>query len=165
VGRPAKPLKLHTIDGKSRLTKSEAQKRQAGEIVLGGKALKPSASLRANKTALTEFRRIVKVYNDSQVDFLTDADVKLLERRCFAHADYVKVRTWREQLMRKRSLSFEDKLQHAKSIDLMLARYNDQLQKMDRELLLTPLSRISGINRAAKKDKEDPGMQGMFGDG
>jgi len=166
AGRPATPVKLQLLEGNpNRRSKKQIADRQASEIVLGNKTLRPSAALKANKPALAEFKRIVKVYNDSDAEFLTDADVKLLERRCFTHADYVSVRAWREKVMRKRSMDFEEKLSATRSIDLALSRLNDQLQKMDRELLLTPLSRISGINRSKSKGKEDPDMADMFGDG
>lgn len=165
MARPATPVQLQVLEGNpNRRTKKQLADRQAGEIVLGSVDLKESARLRANKTALAEWRRIVKLYRDSSATFLTNADVKLLERRCLTHADYEQVRNMRDKLMRKRS-NFEEKIRATNRVDTMLNRLNESLQRMDRELLLTPLSRISGLTRSSNKDKEDPAMQSMFGDG
>lgn len=183
---PTKPVELHLVEGnQSHKTDEELSRRQGNELPLGNPKIRATKRLRANPVAIKEFRRIVRMYRQSEVGFMTDADVKLLERRCLTHADYEQVRNMRDELQTRaavktakarkatktkpavpatKAMSFEAVLQATNKIDTMLNRLSESLQRMDRELLLTPMARISGVHRDAKKAKDDPLARSMFGD-
>ncbi|KHO62680.1 terminase [Thermoanaerobacter sp. YS13] len=87
MGRKAKPIALHLLEGKKHLTKAEIEQRLAGEqqFAIGTDKIKPPKWL--DKVAQKEFKRIVKEME--QTGILTNIDVDMLALYCDAYSQYI----------------------------------------------------------------------------
>jgi P27 family predicted phage terminase small subunit len=89
MGRNAKPIQLHLLEGnKNRLTKEEIEQRLEAEKKLQPKKdkIKPPAWL--DPIAKKEFKRIAGEL--MELDLLTNIDVNALAAYCDAYSDYIK---------------------------------------------------------------------------
>lgn len=88
MGRAAKPIQLHLLEGnKNRLTKAEIDKRKKAEEQLNFKAdkIKPPTWLR--KEARKYFNRLVKEFEG--LNLLKNVDVDMIALYCDALLDYI----------------------------------------------------------------------------
>lgn len=87
MGRKAKPVKLHVVNGnKAKLSKAELEARAAKEarLKVGTDAVRPPGWL--SKEGKKEFRRLAKELK--AVDLISNLDVDMLAAYCDAYAKY-----------------------------------------------------------------------------
>lgn len=87
MGRKAKPIALHLLEGRKHLTKAEIEQRLAGEqqFAIGNDKIKPPKWL--DDIAKKEFKRIVREME--QTGILTNIDVDMLALYCDAYSQYI----------------------------------------------------------------------------
>lgn len=165
-GRGKTPLPSDLLTGN--ISEAERKQRQEAEINFGPYEWKMPRGLHGKKEAQKKWKKIVKLYKESDLAVVGKADEETLERYCLAYEDYYLLRNARDTITAKHADDPEDMvmaLQKTK-IDVHLHRVMDQLNKLDMVLLLTPLAKIHtrDVPRRHVK-KEDPKVEkaGKFG--
>lgn len=192
MGRPAKPIELHLVDGKKHLTKAEIADRleAESEIRFGDQVLTPPEYVKSDKTAMAKWRELKSLYDG--FDFVTSADVSQIGLYCKTHSEYIDLIERRRQVADMRGFSPEeetaaiDELESVKGdrgskflwdkIEFILSvsgiiqidkAINSKIQlltAMSDRLFLNPLSKIKNIPRKKEKPKETPLEKAGFGD-
>lgn len=166
MGRNAKPLQLHLLEGnKNRLTKKEIEKRQELEksIVFKDDNIKPPSWL--NKEARKQFKRVVDEFKSN--DLLKNVDVHSIALFCDAYADYIEC----SRLIQEEGLMVEYTNKAAETNKVphpLLTKKKqlfEQMQKFMSEFGLSPIARARlTIPRDDGDDKPKTAKEKMFGD-
>lgn len=195
-----KPIKLQLLEGNpGRRTKAEIERRLSNEVHLGNHDFKPTAQLKADAVALREWTRVVTMFLDAGIDFVTTADAAMLERRAMAFARVERLQT-RERHHRNQMAVAEKRIAELDLLRMDMSElvsdldnpieieYRDKvhqynaavkdeaaamrritqiselLLRMEKELLLTPSSRVSRVfANTERQKKENSNDTEMFG--
>lgn len=169
MGRHAKPIKLHLVNGNTaNLSKDEIKTRQEDEESLksGCKLYHPSAQVKSDPAAWAMFKRLRKLYKG--IDHVEGLDEMAINRYCMLSS---------QATMLEDSLitingdldecdEFKDRLALYKVRSSTLTSLNktrDMLIKLEDRLFLNPISRIKSVPKREKPKQKDPNAD-MFGD-
>jgi len=158
--RPAKPVQLHLLNGNKRhLTQEEIADRQQQEAKLrsGVKTYKPNAQVRNDKTALTMFKKLQKLYKG--IDYVEGLDENIINRYCLLYSEYMKLRETRQELQDRvdKAKRLSSKLAWAEQmldIDKRIDKKMDLLLKLEDRLFLNPTARIKNVPKKEKETKD-----------
>lgn len=159
MGRPAKPINLHVIDGKKHLTKAELQARLEAEAQLRPPAdrVKPPAWL--GKRAKKLFRQLVK--DMEQTELYTNVDVETLAVYCDAVVRYAQATEAIEEqgvtIMGAQGVPVQN------PAVLVASKYAAIMSRCASKLGLDPSSRAAMALRKEPKKKEPTPVDVMFG--
>ncbi|WP_026486816.1 phage terminase small subunit P27 family [Caldanaerobius polysaccharolyticus] len=163
MGRKAKPITLHLLEGKKHLTKAEIEQRLAGEqrFAIASDKIKPPKWL--NKTAKKEFNRIVKEM--AETGLLTNIDVDALAIYCDALSQYIECCKIieREGLM----VEYTNKAAETNKVPHPLLSKKkqlfEQMKAIASEFGFTPSARAK-IAIPKQEEKEETKFDRLFGD-
>jgi len=164
MGRPAKPIQLHLMNGNKRhLTKAEIAARQEQEAKLrsGTKTYKPSPQVKNDMVALAMFKKLQKLYKG--IEFVEGLDENVINRYCLLHSEYIKLRDMRADLTAQyqHSETVEEKLalsERILEIEKRIEKKMDLLLKLEDRLFLNPTARIKNV------PKKEPEKRDEFGE-
>lgn len=148
-----KPIPIALIDNsKCRLTKEEIEARRDGEVGGCEAKLKPPKNL--SPEALTEWKRVVKLYRQLDTNILNDLDTVLLAAYCESVAIYQKAQTEYQKaglLLQKDGKVVENPYL------IIMRREGQDIAKYAEQLCLSPVGRARmGVLAAKKEQDEDP---------
>ena len=172
MGRNAKPIELHLVNGNKRhLTKAEIEHRKKAEVKFGDTKLICPSFVKALPAAA-----MVKLYQG--FNFVRSGDVGVLERYCVAYAEYldlvehrqrireIKIDGMDESLLtavlpevysRQRAVKTFEKIDYILSVAGLLALDKainakmDALVKMEDRLFLNPVAKIKNVPKTPEK--------------
>ncbi len=164
MGRKAKPIQLHLLEGnKNRLTKKQIEQRLEVEQRLKPKTDKVKPPSWLDSTAKKEFKRIAAEL--MELELLTNIDVNALAAYCDAYSDYIKC----TKIIQEEGLMVEytnkaaetNKVPHP----LMTKKRQlyDQMKSIASEFGLTPAARAK-IAIPKKDEKPKTEEERLFGD-
>ena len=163
--RNAKPIKLHVLQGNpNRLTKAQISAREKYEIKIGDQNITEPGSVRRNKSAHLKWIEIISIYKETAADFVSSADVSILEMYCITWSEYQELLKVRKELNRQiktkgldslKGTAFANKLNLENNVNKKL----DMLIKMQDRIYLNPLSRVKSIPREAKGEREETPLE------
>lgn len=166
--RNAKPIELHILEGNpDRLSRAQIEERIENEIRFGDKNFTPSKLIKKDRVAFKKWKEIVDLY--SGLDFVTTSDQDLIENYCMTHSEKIRLLSIKNEALNQCNSKGADCVQAYKALDVLgieekIDRKTALLIKMERELILTPVSKINRIARNKKKPVENPLSKQMFGD-
>lgn len=177
MGRNAKPIELHLVNGNKRhLTKAEIEQRKKAEVKFGDSKLVCPSFVKALPAAAKKWREMVKLYQG--FDFVRSGDVGMLARYCVAYAEYldlvehrqrireIKIDGMDESLLtavlpevysRQRAVKTFEKIDYILSVAGLLALDKainakmDALVKMEDRLFLNPVAKIKNVPKTPEK--------------
>lgn len=149
MARPAVPLELN----KKHFTKEEIEFRENNKIKVGTGELKPPEFVKSNSRALKKFKEIVLAYEEAENDYCTNSDSGFIGRYCIEFAECVDLQYQRQN---------ESNVTLSLKIDKAINDKNKLLLAMEKELFLTPLSKVRAIPRKEKKVEDKDSH--LFGD-
>ena len=159
IGRKAKPIHLHLLEGNTnRLTKEEIDQRLAAEKKLQAKKDKVKPPTWLDSVAKREFKRIAGELLD--LDVITNIDVNALARYCDAYSDYVEsTKIVREEgLMVEYTNKAAETNKVAHPLLTKKKQFHEQMKALEVELGLTPSARakivIPNIKQGPKTNIE-----------
>jgi len=166
MGRKRKPTLLIIEGGRSNRSKSDLASRAKSEVKLGDNEIEPTTSVKSDKVAVKMFNHIAKIYQNN--DYVTSADTVIIEQYCLTYSDYKDLVKSRKDFKRdndkkrgsKKLASYEVSEALGK-IDTMINKKNDLLQKLGKNLMLDPLSRISA--KPLKPEEKPKSMLSKLG--
>ena len=164
-GRRGKPLQLHLIDGKSRLTKAEIEFRRENEIHIGTHDFKMPSLVAGIPVAKKKWEEVIGLYLDVDADFVSTSDSGIIERYCLAYAEYVALQNARDEIVKKGWSPV--KTAHAieeMNLENSINKKNDMLIKLEDRLFLNPLAKVRNVPKKESTPKEDCELKQMFGD-
>lgn len=150
-----KPNYMHEVDGNiSQLSKKRLQELKDSTVIIGGKDFIPPESLLDDKVAMGKWKEIMNLYENSNVEILTNADISLLERYCHTYSEYQKLLLVKKEISEIAASPLVE-MSMAKDLNLQgrLDSKSKLLLRMDTELFLTPLSKSRAIPRKANQSK------------
>lgn len=174
--RKAHPIDILKFDAKKHLGKNEVIERLNNEIQLGTTEFKAPPYVKIFKYAKKRWNEVIKLYSDAGLNFVTTADTALLERYSIEYATYhFLLDIW--DIIKKSSYGkksrdgsdvdpnvYEFRMLSEYDILNKLSKSSGNLLKMEAELYLTPASRVSNVEREArKKEESDPLKELGFG--
>lgn len=163
MGRKAKPIALHLMEGKKHLTKAEIERRLAGEqqFSVACDKVKPPAWL--NKAAKKEFKRLVKEL--AQTGLLTNIDVDALALYCDALTQYIECSKIIEQ--EGMMVEYTNKAAETNKVPHPLLTKKkqlfEQMKALATEFGFTPCARAK-IAIPKQEKKEETKFDRLFGD-
>lgn len=165
AGRRGKPLQLHLLDGKSRLTKDEIRFRSENEIHIGNNNFIITKMVEKNSVAKEKWNEIIQLYLECAADFVSSADIGIIERYCLTYSEYVDLQKARDEIKwQERDAVKTARALYDLGIEDSINKKIDILTKLEDRLFLNPLAKVRNIPKKEKKtSKEDPAKQ-MFGD-
>jgi len=144
--RPKKPVKLLVLEGRTHLTKKQIAERMQSEISIGDYNFKASNIIKKDPVALKKWNEIVKLFTEPEpLGLISTSDSGLMERYCLTYAEYIEMR----------KSKYIDHKELNKKLDLLL--------KMEKELLLTPASKIRSSGKNQQKQKQSPLERAGYG--
>jgi phage terminase small subunit len=156
-GKGSTPLPVDLLKGD--MSAAEKKQRRESEIDFGEREWKMPRTLHGRREAQKKWRKIVKLYNDSDLAVVGKADEEALERYCLTYEEYYDLLSAREVIVQKYQNDPEAKVMalHKTKIDTQIAVKMSILNKLDAVLLLTPVAKIHTrpVPRLHRK-KEDP---------
>lgn len=164
AGRRAKPLQLHLLDGKSRLTKKEKESRAEleSELRIGTHDFRAPAEVRKDKVALKKWKEITKLYVDAEIEFVSTADTGILMQYCLAFSQlmfFIKAR--KEVLSQGLNTLDTYNVIDGMGLESNINKKSELVYKLGKSLYLDPQSRINTIkkkDRAKKTELEEMGF-------
>ena len=164
MGRTKQPAEIIELYGKSHISKAELEKRNAGELRLEQKGLKPDKLVSADKRALAEFRRLKKLYGE--IAFIAALDNHLINQYCLAVSeldDLVQLLSEvRGQLADLPGMGEEGKRKQLSGLFLELDQEvrlkRAAVAKLGDRLYLNPVARVKHVPPKSKQgeEPEDP---------
>lgn len=165
MGRHAKPIQLHVIEGNpNRLTKNQIEQRVKSEIRFGDQQFKMPVIVKKNKHAKRKWIEIIDLYTTYKIDFVSTSDVTILERYCLTYSEYMELQEVRAEVVSKGW----DKVKtyHAlKELGLEnnINKKMDILTKLEDRLILNPLSKIKTVPTKSKIEEQTELEKAGFG--
>jgi phage terminase small subunit len=168
-GRYAKPIRLHVIEGNpNRLTKAEISSRLESEIKIGDPEIPEPMTVKRNRCAHEKWLEIVDIFKSTGADFVSSADISILEMYCVTWSEYqelLKVRKELKKQMREKDTDIlkGSALSNKLNLENNINKKLDMLIKMQDRIYLNPLSRVRNIGRAKAPPEENPLQAAGFG--
>lgn len=173
MGRNAKPVELLVLEGTSRKSKAELERRKNAEIKLESRTLQADPMVRGDKRALREFRRMKKLYEE--IEFVGSLDEHLINQYCLSVSELddlvALMNDMRDAIQAVREdgeLSSADRARAVKELAELLMKYDAEVRykraeivKMGDRLYLNPVARSKNVpKRPAKQDDPDVDLFG-----
>lgn len=153
MGRQPKSLeRLEQDHGNTGVSKARLRELRENSVKIGEKVFEPPYTVVRNDNALEKWWDVIDLYQQSNVDLVSSADVGLLERYCLTYDEYmglIEVRYSIENATLE-PIARMDMLQKYKLED-QTNKKNTLLLRMEEQLFLTPLSKMRSLPRKAKK--------------
>jgi hypothetical protein len=157
MSRPKKPVVLKLLANNiGHRSEADLRAQIDGEISFGDHNFEVPEGVLQSAIALREWNKIIKMIVEGNISFITTADTTILSERCQVYADL-------EYAKLDRATGGYD-FQENNKIESRIHALRELLTKMDQQLLLTPVARISRVTKAEKKPVENPLSKQMFGD-
>lgn len=157
-GRRIKPLQLHLLDGKSRLTAAEIERRQEleAELRIGTHDFKAPPEVRRDKVANKKWKEITQLYIDAEIEFVSTADTGILMQYCLAFSQLMYLIKARSEIMAKgwdtvKTYHAIDEL----GLENNINKKSDLVFKLGKSLYLDPQSRINTIKKKDRTQKSE----------
>lgn len=114
-------------------------------------------SLKKNPAALLKWKKIIKLYKEAGITFITNADTDLLVQYCITYVDWIHLIRARETLKKQYNKNVVKFLTQIKEInlDLTIQRKQQTLSCLAKSLYLDPKARatISHLKNNKEEDK------------
>lgn len=168
-GRHAKPIRLHVLEGNpNRLTKADIDSRTKNEIKIGDSEIHEPMTVRRNRCAHEKWLEIIGIFRDTEADFVSSADISILEMYCVTWSEYQELLSVRKELKKQMRQKDTDILKGSALANKLNLENNinkklDMLIKMQDRIYLNPLSRVRNIGRAKQEREENPLQVAGFG--
>lgn len=150
--------------------KEYAEKEDAQKLMSIGEKLNSDcevpAKLRGNTEAKKKWDKVIKLYTDANVTFVSTADLETLERYCLAYAEYYELVDLRKNLLKgKKSPEERMLVLKTSSIDAKIDAKNKLLTQLSSRLYLDPASRLKQYASKMKNlEQQEEKTKNMFGD-
>lgn len=149
MGRAKQPAEIIELYGKSHISKAELEARKAGELRLEQKDLKPDKLVSADKRALSEFRRLKKLYGE--IAFIAALDNHLINQYCLAVSEL-------DDLVRLLSGARAQLAALFLELDQEVRLKRAAVAKLGDRLYLNPVARVKNVPPKPREDEacQDP---------
>lgn len=156
-GKSATPVDLHVGE----MSNAEKAKRRESEIDFGDRKMTMPRTLHRKKEAQKKWRKIVKLYSESDLAIVGKADEEAVERYCLTYEEYYDLLNARDAIVEKHKNDPEARVEalHKTKIDVQISRKMDTLNKLDWVLLLTPLAKVHTRPVPRVHKKKEPAKQ------
>lgn len=159
MSRTAKPIQLYESAGNpNRLTKAEIERRKASEIKIKNKTFKASEAVMQDQRALTEFKRLKKLYKE--IEFVGSLDEYIINQYCLSVSeldDLVEaLNIAREEMRAKSKNKRAIGLKNFMDIDVEVRMKRNEIIKLSDRLYLDPVARTKNVPKKQKKNEDDP---------
>ena len=164
MGRNAKPIELHILDGKKHFSKAEIEERKASQIYIGDGSFKKPAELRGKTHACKKWKEVIHLYKSSGVSFVSSSDIGIITRYCLTYQEYLEAQNVLSALSSDLTTIYIEPDVYVK-LQNVVNKKNDILTKLEDRLFLNPLSKIKTVppKSAAKPEPTEREKRG-FGD-
>jgi phage terminase small subunit len=148
MARPRKPTNVIIFEKKSHITKKEIADRLAAELKIGDQVFQVPAIVRADRTALGVWNKVVEIFQDpAAAGLVTSVDVGIIATYCRTMADYARISSRRD----------DNAVRIRGRLALIIAR-------LSAELFLTPMARIKNTRKPEGKRPRTTLEEEGFGD-
>ena len=159
MGRNAKPVELLLMEGKSRKSKAELERRRENEIKLTNNKLVANPQVKRDKRALKEFKNLKKLYED--ILFIGALDSYLVNQYCLSVSeldDFVSLLHSYREKARDENLEDDERtklLEKILTIDMEIRLKRTEIMKMGDRLYLNPVSRTKNLPKKQEEKADE----------
>ena len=161
-----KPVHEQLLEGnKNRRSARQLAAKIENEIHLGAAVFTITDRIKRSRYAMEKWQEVVAIFKHPEAaDYVTNADIAMIERYCLTHAAWCEMHEARERIMSKdvmvvrgeqKEATIEAKIYQLlkTQLDSAMNKKIEILNRIESELLLTPLSRIRYSSRQPKQKK------------